>query len=389
MINLKVAQKMARASRYRSNPSPLEMADQWAGEGLDRLGVQDSKMTKAKKTREVIPGGLASGKKSEDFDQHQLNMNKALGGHKSPPKGYPESGKQYGDPQNFKYPLDTEKHVRAAISYFSKPKNAGVYSTAQQKSIWGRIRTGAKKFGIELSEESGPSSVEKCNMKRSLEALEALAMYGMDPETRNNIELSGSIDSDPAPGTGRDGMPTGVPMKPHKKPMDSLHGAIPAHQREVVAHENAQLVSKLRKGEDDVVVGVGVPEPAPETPFQLEKGRMWSQGPDSMVAYSEEADLAAERLLKSDDFYINGSPTITPSSVLIHQRRVCPACKGTFSKSLTACPKCGFGSVHQDLVKGTVEDYNPDLAKSRRPTLRPVQVKDVFLPNGVRSDDKE
>lgn len=95
------------------------------------------------------------------------SMSKALppagktGGCKTPPKGYPESKKQYADPANFKYPLDTEKHVRAAISYFSKPKNAGVYSGEQQRAIWGRIKSAAKKRGIELSEESGPPSVGK------------------------------------------------------------------------------------------------------------------------------------------------------------------------------------------------------------------------------------
>lgn len=95
------------------------------------------------------------------------SMSKALppagkpGGSKTPPKGYPESKKQYADPANFKYPLDTEKHVRAAISYFSKPKNAGVYSGEQQRAIWGRIKSAAKKLGIELSEESGPPSVGK------------------------------------------------------------------------------------------------------------------------------------------------------------------------------------------------------------------------------------
>lgn len=90
----------------------------------------------------------------------------AEGGNKTAPKEYREGGatskRDYADPANFKYPIDTEEHVRAAISYFSKPKNAGVYSAAEQKSIWGRIRAAAKRHGIELGEESGPPSVEKC-----------------------------------------------------------------------------------------------------------------------------------------------------------------------------------------------------------------------------------
>lgn len=83
------------------------------------------------------------------------------GGAKSAPKGYPKQRKEYADPKNFSYPLDTEKHVRAAISYFSMPKNASKYSAEEQKSMWTRMKRAAKKYGIELSEKAGPSSVEK------------------------------------------------------------------------------------------------------------------------------------------------------------------------------------------------------------------------------------
>jgi hypothetical protein len=75
------------------------------------------------------------------------------GAPKSPPKGYPTSKDDYADPTNFKYPLETEKHVRAALSYFSKKANRskGGYSPAEQKFMWGRILRAAKKYGIELS----------------------------------------------------------------------------------------------------------------------------------------------------------------------------------------------------------------------------------------------
>jgi hypothetical protein len=86
-------------------------------------------------------------------------------GHKTPPKKYREGGatkrSDYADPENYKYPIDTEAHVRAAISYFSKPANAGKYSESKQKAIWARIRRAAKKYKIEIGEKSGPPSVEK------------------------------------------------------------------------------------------------------------------------------------------------------------------------------------------------------------------------------------
>ena len=77
------------------------------------------------------------------------------GAPKSPPKGYPESRDKYADPENYKYPLDTEKHVRAALSYFSKKSNRskGGYSPEEQKFMWNRILAAARKLGIELSDD--------------------------------------------------------------------------------------------------------------------------------------------------------------------------------------------------------------------------------------------
>lgn len=82
-----------------------------------------------------------------------------------PPKEYREGGatrrEDYADPQNYKYPIDTEQHVRAAVSYFSKPKNANVYSSSEQRSIWRRIVQAAKRYDIQLSPRAGPPSIDK------------------------------------------------------------------------------------------------------------------------------------------------------------------------------------------------------------------------------------
>jgi hypothetical protein len=90
-------------------------------------------------------------------------------GPKKPPKKYRESGatskSDYADPDNYKYPIDTEAHVRAAISYFSKPANANKYPKAKQQSIWAKIRAAAKKYKIEIGDKSGPPSVEKKTKK--------------------------------------------------------------------------------------------------------------------------------------------------------------------------------------------------------------------------------
>lgn len=57
-----------------------------------------------------------------------------------------------------RYPLDSEEHVRAAWSYINMPKNASKYSADQLANIKGRIRAAAKKYGIEISDDSSGRS---------------------------------------------------------------------------------------------------------------------------------------------------------------------------------------------------------------------------------------
>ena len=68
---------------------------------------------------------------------------------------------QFADRTNRKYPIDTEKRVRAAVSYFSKPANARMYPLSERKKIWSRIKSAAKKYKITLSDYAGPPSLEK------------------------------------------------------------------------------------------------------------------------------------------------------------------------------------------------------------------------------------
>lgn len=71
------------------------------------------------------------------------------GAPKSPPKGYPESKSKYADPVNFKYPIDTEEHVRAALAYIGQARNRKKYEAKELAYIESRINAAAKKFGIE------------------------------------------------------------------------------------------------------------------------------------------------------------------------------------------------------------------------------------------------
>lgn len=61
--------------------------------------------------------------------------------------GYQKDGKK-------RYPIDTEKHVRAAWSYINESDNASQYSANQLKRIKSKIKSAAKKFGINIVSET-------------------------------------------------------------------------------------------------------------------------------------------------------------------------------------------------------------------------------------------
>jgi HK97 family phage prohead protease len=73
-----------------------------------------------------------------------------------------DAKKPYGEKANYadpgyqsdgrkRYPLDSEAHCRAAWSYVNMPKNAAKYTGEQLAAIKGRIKSAAKRYGIEIS----------------------------------------------------------------------------------------------------------------------------------------------------------------------------------------------------------------------------------------------
>lgn len=406
-------EKMLSLQDQREN---LELA-------INLRGAREEKETKKSEEdtdmEKALPGKLTEpGKRKEEV--------LAEGARATPPKEYREAGAtkrgDYGDPKNWKYPLKTEKQVRAAISYFSKPKNAGVYPVPEQKSIWGRIKRAAKKFKIQLSDKSGPPSVQKSE-EEAMSGIDELAGYGQEPEEdldkaqfmpegdpKQKLgqgeeqggklagvgETSGSNTSGGGPGQdpagqvkvkkpGKDKLSDDEEedegqMKPHKKPIESARKsmAVPSNQRDLTAQEQAQAVSALKKGEEDVEAGKGPLTPPKEEPA-LEKGREGQQG---MVHYSEASDLAAEKLLKSDEFYTGGSPKVVPLTRPIGVGKECPGCGAKLSKSLSACPECGLGTTVHRVVPGGEAQGDHDgkpIVKSRAGKLRPRIEKDVTI----------
>jgi len=79
-------------------------------------------------------------------------------GRDGPPRGYPKDQSLYADPENWRYPLHTSWHARAARRYFDDPSNRNRYSKEEQEYIDSRINQA-------LSELDGKSSARKPSVR--------------------------------------------------------------------------------------------------------------------------------------------------------------------------------------------------------------------------------
>ena len=72
----------------------------------------------------------------------------------NPEEGVREYGDvEFADTKNHKYPIDTEKHIRAAWSYINHKDNAAKYDADEVETIKRRIKAAAKKKGVEIEAE--------------------------------------------------------------------------------------------------------------------------------------------------------------------------------------------------------------------------------------------
>ncbi len=69
-------------------------------------------------------------------------------GRPEPPSGWPKDPEKYGDPRNWKYPVHSPFHARAARRYFNDPANRAKYDDAEQAYIDKKINAALEKFGV-------------------------------------------------------------------------------------------------------------------------------------------------------------------------------------------------------------------------------------------------
>ena len=72
-------------------------------------------------------------------------------GRDGPPKGYPKDQAVYADPENWRYPLHTPWHTKAARRYFDDYSNRSKYAHEEQAYIDSRINQALEKFGKSAS----------------------------------------------------------------------------------------------------------------------------------------------------------------------------------------------------------------------------------------------
>jgi len=76
-------------------------------------------------------------------------------GRLGPPQGYPKDPDKYGDPANWKYPVHTPFHARAARRYFNEPRNRAKYTPEEQAYIDKKINEALERFGVAVKIKGG------------------------------------------------------------------------------------------------------------------------------------------------------------------------------------------------------------------------------------------
>ena len=79
-------------------------------------------------------------------------------GRPGPPQTYPKDPEKYADPANWKYPVHTPFHARAARRYFNDPRNRAKYTPEEQAYIDKKINEALTHFGVPVA--LGPSATE-------------------------------------------------------------------------------------------------------------------------------------------------------------------------------------------------------------------------------------
>lgn len=96
----------------------------------------------------------------------------------------------YQDDKKKRYPLDSEKHVRAAWSYINMPKNASKYSEGDLKKVKAAILAACKKYGIETDDQKDDKGgiAPGADVQALVDAAVANMKAALETETQMKID---------------------------------------------------------------------------------------------------------------------------------------------------------------------------------------------------------
>lgn len=288
---------------------------------------------------------------------------------KTPPKEFREEGatsrSDYADPKNYKYPLHTEANVRAAISYFSQPKNAQVYPMTERKAVWARIKRAAKQYKIELSPESGPPSLEK-SMTELNDLCKALHAFDIDAGLEKSY----------------DGVPMDAPsneMKFNEEENSPDKQMMPGEVNQTLANAEECKDEEMEKTEDSAEPEMAdlysKADPAANYPVKMQNtgSTVWSQGADARVYYSSIEDEVIAKAVENGTL----SPELgAPYNSPLYGLRACSACPTQFNKAITVCPSCGTNA----LTSAQSSQQGLQMTKAVRDSITPRVEQDIILP---------
>jgi len=101
-------------------------------------------------------------------------------GRPGPPDRYPKDPSKYADPANWKYPVHSPLHARAARRYFNDPRNRAKYTANEQEFIDRRIDAALTRFGVAVKITAGTMEPEADTLQEDLPTATAIAAMGRD-----------------------------------------------------------------------------------------------------------------------------------------------------------------------------------------------------------------
>jgi hypothetical protein len=123
-------------------------------------------------------------------------------GRDGPPRGYPKDQSAYADPENWRYPLHTPWHARAARRYFDEWSNRAKYTEEERAYIDSRIDEALKKFETKPAQRTkraertaySPKKIDELSLEQLLRLFLGPSRFGriseIDDSLVSNVERS-------------------------------------------------------------------------------------------------------------------------------------------------------------------------------------------------------